>query len=174
LLRAPEQPAVVPEFCSGVHLWRDKWTAPSGPLSAISGPLAGLGFLLWHISDSQGQILALAFRHKSVKPCEVFHRRSEAKDGLQDAVVLSCHQCALSCHQCRATNVVPPMSCHQCALGGRATKVRGEDAANVRFRFRAKMDWWHRARATNVRGENCLSFLGAAEPPTVVPSCGRV
>ena len=38
---------------------------------------------LWHIYDSHGQILALAFRQKSLKPCEVFPLRSEADSGFR-------------------------------------------------------------------------------------------
>ena len=33
---------------------------------------------IWHIQDSQGQILALALRHKSFKPSKLFPLRSEA------------------------------------------------------------------------------------------------
>jgi len=33
---------------------------------------------MWQMQDSQGQILALAFRQKSSKPCKVFPLRSEA------------------------------------------------------------------------------------------------
>ena len=38
---------------------------------------------MWHIQDSQGQILALPFRFKSVKPFKVFPLRSKAERGVK-------------------------------------------------------------------------------------------